>query len=117
MYRWKKNICFCVLKQEVAVGKRFAAKECQSKVLQDLIKEARFNEDQANDLVREHLSNMSAVERALAEERSKRMVALEMRLAERRALAFQKHEDEKRNQMVIKAACEHQDESIEDLVR
>lgn len=72
------------------MGKRFATKECQSKLLQDLIKEARFNEEQANDIVREHMSNMSAVERAMAEERSRRLVALEMRLAERRALALQK---------------------------
>ncbi|XP_031561262.1 uncharacterized protein LOC116297218 [Actinia tenebrosa] len=105
------------LRKEISVGKRFATKECQSKFLQDLIKEARFNEEHANDIVREHMSNMAAVERVMAEERSRRLVALEMRLAERQALALQKHEDERHNQVILKAVGDHQDESLENLVR
>ena len=54
------------------------------------MKDARFNEEQANALVREHFGNMAAIDKIMDEERSRRLVALEMRLAERRALALQK---------------------------
>ena len=59
-------------------------------MLQDLIKEAHLNEEQASAIMREHLANMATVDKASDEERARRVMALEMRLAERRALARQK---------------------------
>ena len=76
--------------QEVSISKRFALKETQNKLLQELIKQAKLNEDQAAAVMREHLANMAAIDKNSDEERARRVMALEMRLAERRALARQK---------------------------
>ena len=40
--------------------------------------------------MKNHLSNVAAIDKATDEERARRVMALEMRLAERRALARQK---------------------------
>lgn len=40
--------------------------------------------------MKNHLANMAAIDKATDEERARRVMALEMRLAERRALAKQK---------------------------
>ena len=40
--------------------------------------------------MKDHLANMAAIDKATDEERARRVMALEMRLAERRALARQK---------------------------
>ena len=76
--------------QEVSISKRFALKESQSKLIQNLIKDARLNEEQADAIMKNHLANMAAIDKATDEERTRRVMALEMRLAERRALARQK---------------------------
>ena len=49
-----------------------------------------MNEEQASAIMKNHLSNMAAIDKATDEERTRRVMALEMRLAERRALARQK---------------------------
>lgn len=61
-------------------------KEAQNKLVQDLIKDANLHEEQANAIMKNHLANMAAIEKATDEERARRVMALEMRLAERRAL-------------------------------
>ena len=76
--------------QEVSISKRFALKESQNKLIQNLIKDARLNEEQADAIMKNHLANMAAIDKATDEERTRRVMALEMRLAERRALARQK---------------------------
>lgn len=40
--------------------------------------------------MKDHLANMAAIDKATDEEKARRVMALEMRLAERRALARQK---------------------------
>ena len=65
-------------------------KESQNKLIQNLIKDAKLNEEQASAIMKNHLSNMAAIDKATDEERARRVMALEMRLAERRALARQK---------------------------
>ncbi|XP_048585392.1 uncharacterized protein LOC116615488 [Nematostella vectensis] len=104
------------LRKEVAVNKRFTMKEAQSKLLQDLIKEAEFNEDQASALVKEHLGNMAAVDKAMDEEKSRRVVALEMRLAERRALAIQKHDESDFNKRLVQSLEEQHENTMQSLV-
>ncbi|EDO31293.1 predicted protein, partial [Nematostella vectensis] len=96
--------------------KRFTMKEAQSKLLQDLIKEAEFNEDQASALVKEHLGNMAAVDKAMDEEKSRRVVALEMRLAERRALAIQKHDESDFNKRLVQSLEEQHENTMQSLV-
>ena len=61
-------------------------KEAQNKLVQDLIKDANLHEEQANTIMKNHLANMAAIEKATDEERARRVMALEMRLTERRAL-------------------------------
>lgn len=61
-------------------------KEAQNKLVQDLIKDANSHEEQANAIMKNHLANMAAIEKATDEERARRVMALEMRLAEGRAL-------------------------------
>ena len=74
----------------MSISKRFALKEAQNKLIQNLIKDAKLNEEQANAIIQDHLANMAAIDKATDEERARRVMALEMRLAERRALARQK---------------------------
>ena len=76
--------------QEISINKRFALKESQNQLIQNLIKDAKLNEEQANAIMKNHLANMAAIDKATDEERARRVMALEMRLAERRALAKQK---------------------------
>ena len=76
--------------QEISISKRFALKESQNQLIQNLIKDAKLNEEQANAIMKNHLTNMAAIDKATDEERARRVMALEMRLAERRALAKQK---------------------------
>lgn len=76
--------------QEISISKRFALKESQNRLIQNLIKDAKLNEEQANAIMKNHLANMAAIDKATDEERARRVMALEMRLAERRALAKQK---------------------------
>ena len=76
--------------QEISISKRFALKESQNQLIQNLIKDAKLNEEQANAIMKNHLANMAATDKATDEERARRVMALEMRLAERRALAKQK---------------------------
>lgn len=76
--------------QEVSISKRFALKEAQNKLMQNLIKDAKLNEEQANAIIKDHLANMAAIDKATDEERARRVMQLEMRLAQRRALARQK---------------------------
>ena len=70
----------------MSISRRFALKEAQNKLVQDLIKDANLHEEQANAIMKNHLANMAAIEKATDEERARRVMALEMRLAERRAL-------------------------------
>ena len=65
-------------------------KDSQNKLLQSLIKDSKINEELAKAIVRDHLANMAAIDKAMDEERARRVMALDMRLAERRALARQK---------------------------
>ena len=58
--------------------------------MQNLIKDAKLNEEQANAIIKDHLANMAAIDKATDEERARRVMQLEMRLAQRRALARQK---------------------------
>ena len=74
----------------MSISKRFALKESQNKVIQDLIKDSKLDEEQASAIMKNHLSNMATIDKATDEERARRVMALEMRLAERRALAKQK---------------------------
>ena len=76
--------------QEISISKRFALKESQNQLIQNLTKDAKLNEEQANAIMKNHLANMAAIDKATDEERARRVMALEMRLAERRALAKQK---------------------------
>lgn len=76
--------------QEISISKRFSLKESQNQLIQNLIKDAKLNEEQANAIMKNHLANMAAIDKATDEERARRVMALEMRLAERRALAKQK---------------------------
>ena len=76
--------------QEISISKRFALKESQNQLIQNLIKDAKLNEEQANAIMKNHLANMAAIDKATDEERARRVMALEMRLTERRALAKQK---------------------------
>lgn len=76
--------------QEISISKRFALKESQNQLIQNLVKDAKLNEEQANAIMKNHLANMAAIDKATDEERARRVMALEMRLAERRALAKQK---------------------------
>lgn len=70
----------------MSISKRFVLKEAQNKLIQDLIKDAKLHEEQANAIMKDHLANMAAIDKATDEERARRVIALEMRLAERRAL-------------------------------
>lgn len=74
----------------MSISKRLALKEAQNKLIQNLIKDANLNEDQANAILKDHLANMATIDKATDEDRARRVMALEMRLAERRALARQK---------------------------
>ena len=79
--------------QEVSISKRFALKESQNQLIQNLVKDAKLNEEQANAIMKNHLANMAAIDKATDDERARRVMALEKRLAERRALAKQKVSD------------------------
>ena len=70
----------------MSISRRFALKEAQNELVQGLIKDAKLHEDQANAIMKNHLANMAAIDKATDEERARRVMALEMRLAERRAL-------------------------------
>ena len=59
-------------------------------MIQKLIKDAKLDEEQANALIKSHLANMAAIDKATDEEKARRVVELEMKLAERKALARQK---------------------------
>ena len=74
----------------MSISKRFALKEAQNKLIQNLIRDAKLNEEQANVIMKNHLANTAAIDQATDDERARRVMALEMRLAERRALAKQK---------------------------
>lgn len=74
----------------MSISKRLALKEAQNKLIQNLIKDANLNEDQANAILKDHLANMATIDKATDEDRARRVMALEMRLAERRALTRQK---------------------------
>ena len=74
----------------MSISKRFALKEAQNKMIQKLIKDAKLDEEQANALIYSHLANMAAIDKATDEEKARRVVELEMKLTERKALARQK---------------------------
>jgi len=74
----------------VSISKRFALKEAQNKMIQKLIKDAKLDEEQANALIYSHLANIAAIDKATDEEKARRVVELEMKLTERKALARQK---------------------------
>ena len=74
----------------MSISKRFALKEAQNKIIQKLIKDAKLDEEQANALIYSHLANMAAIDKATDEEKARRVVELEMKLTERKALARQK---------------------------
>jgi len=60
---------------------------------------------------------MAAIDKATDEERARRVMALEMRLAERRALARQKQEEEERKKRDLKKLEEGHSDALEKLVR
>ena len=49
-----------------------------------------MNDDQAAALMKEHLQNVAAVDKALDDQKARQVMALEMRLAQRRALVERK---------------------------
>lgn len=59
-------------------------------MIQKLIKDVKLDEEQANALIYSHLANMAAIDKATDEEKARRVVELEMKLTERKALARQK---------------------------
>ncbi|CAH3166800.1 unnamed protein product, partial [Porites evermanni] len=105
------------LRKEVSISKRFALKEAQNKMIQKLIKDAKLDEEQANALIYSHLANMAAIDKATDEEKARRVVELEMKLTERRALARQKQEEEERKRSDLKKLEEGHSDALESLVR
>ena len=77
----------------MSISKRFALKEAQNRMIQNMIKDAKLNEEQANAIIKNHLANMAAIDKATDEEKVRRVMELEVKLAERRALAKQKVTD------------------------
>ena len=77
----------------MSISKRFALKEAQNRMIQNMIKDAKLNEEQANAIIKNHLANMAAIDKATDEEKARRVMELEVKLAERRALAKQKVTD------------------------
>ncbi|XP_022791539.1 stress response protein NST1-like [Stylophora pistillata] len=105
------------LRKEVSISKRFALKESQNQLIQNLVKDAKLNEEQANAIMKNHLANMAAIDKATDDERDRRVMALEKRLAERRALAKQKHEEEERKKRDLDKLEQNHAEALENLVR
>lgn len=92
-------------------------KEAQNELVQGLIKDAKLHEDQANAIMKNHLANMAAIDKATDEERARRVMALEMRLAERRALVKLKQDEEERKKSDLEKLRETQSASLDSLAR
>lgn len=104
------------LRKEVSISKRFALKEAQNKLIQNLIRDAKLNEEQANVIMKNHLANTAAIDQATDDERARRVMALEMRLAERRALAKQKQDEEERKKCDLEKLMENHSVALDSLV-
>ncbi|KAK2558548.1 hypothetical protein P5673_019268 [Acropora cervicornis] len=122
----KKNILELLKKRHEALEQKFKEKlkleqdveleklrkEAQNKLVQDLIKDANLHEEQANAIMKNHLANMAAIEKATDEERARRVMALEMRLAERRALVKLKQDQEERKKSDLEKLKETQSSTL-----
>ena len=60
-------------RQELYVSKRFAMKESQNRLLQDLIKEAKLSKVEADALLKEHLENIAAVDKVLDDQKARQV--------------------------------------------
>ncbi len=69
------------------MNSRLSSKEAQSSLIKEMITEAQINEEEAGTIISEHLDAVAAVEKIHDDEKSRQVMALEMRLEERKALA------------------------------
>ena len=69
------------------MNSRLSSKEAQGSLINELIAEAKINEEEAGMIVAEHLEAIAAVEKIHDDEKSRQVMALEMRLEERKAMA------------------------------
>ncbi|CAH1782700.1 unnamed protein product [Owenia fusiformis] len=75
------------LRKEHVIRHRMALKESQQQLLKDVIDDGKLVEEQADWLIKEHMKNQSNLETLYDDEISKQRMALEEKLARRRALA------------------------------
>lgn len=73
--------------QELSVNSRLSSKEAQGSLIKEMVTEAEINEEEAGMIISEHLDAIAAVEKIHDDEKSRQVMALEMRLEERKALA------------------------------
>ena len=78
-----------LLMQELSVNNRITSKELQTKLVKELAADAELSEEDAQKLIAEHLEAIAAAEKIHDDEKSRQIMALEMRLVERKALAQQ----------------------------
>ena len=71
------------------MNSRLTSKEAQGSLIKEMITEAEINEEEAGMIVSEHLDAIAAVEKIHDDEKSRQVMALEMRLEERKAMAQQ----------------------------
>jgi riboflavin synthase alpha subunit len=71
----------------LAVNSRLSSKEAQGSLMKEMITEARINEEEAGTIISEHLDAIATIEKIHDDEKSRQVMALEMRLEERKALA------------------------------
>ena len=76
-----------VLWQKLSVNSRLSSKEAQGSLIKEMIAEAEINEEEAGMIIFEHLDAIATVEKIHDDEKSRQVMALEMRLEERKALA------------------------------
>ena len=69
------------------MNSRLSSKEAQGSLIKEMIAEAEINEEEAGMIISEHLDAIATVEKIHDDEKSRQVMALEMRLEERKALA------------------------------
>lgn len=66
---------------------RISSKEAQGSLIKEMVTESEINEEEAGMIISDHLAAIAAVEKIHDDEKSRQVMALEMRLEERKALA------------------------------
>lgn len=104
------------IKKELSVNNRISSKELQSKLVKQLAVEAELSEEEAQQLIAEHFQAIAAAEKVHDDEKVRQIMALEMRLVERKALVQEMREQQQQQDELLSSMKEKYEKVLENLV-